>query len=118
MNAECEPRIAEAANEKQTIVNLVAAGLGAAVVPRWTSHVAISGLRFVALKDVGTLTAGRLPLAVVCLHGWRDPTRDAVLGVLMSRLSAYAESAYRVCWLPDEVSPPPSWTLPHRASCL
>lgn len=31
------PRIAQIADEKQTIINLVAAGIGSAIVPRWTS---------------------------------------------------------------------------------
>ena len=35
-DAGCEPEIAQVADEKQTIVNLVAAGIGMAIVPRWT----------------------------------------------------------------------------------
>src|SRR5207253_11243398 len=36
--AGCEARVAQIADEKQTIVNLVSAGLGVAIVPRWTSR--------------------------------------------------------------------------------
>jgi DNA-binding transcriptional LysR family regulator len=47
--AKLMPRIAEIADEKQMIVNLVAARLGAAILPRWTSRMTISGARFVPL---------------------------------------------------------------------
>lgn len=87
------PRIAEVADEKQTIVNLVAARLGAAIVPRWTSRMAISGVRFVPLKVAENASAPRLPLAVAWLRGSRDPTRDAILDVLAARLEDYAKNA-------------------------
>lgn len=86
------PRIAQIADEKQTIVNLVAAGLGAAIVPRWTARMAISGVRFVPLKDMGE-NVGRLPLAAAWLRGSRDPARAAILGVIAARLDAYAREA-------------------------
>ena len=87
------PRIAEVADEKQTIVNLVAARLGAAIVPRWTSRMAIPGVRFVPLKVAEAAITHRLPLAVVWLRGSRDPTRDAILDVLAARIDDYAKSA-------------------------
>ena len=87
------PRIAEVADEKQTIVNLVAAQLGAAIVPRWTSRMAIPGVRFVHLKVAENAIARRLPLAVAWLRGSRNSTRDAILDVLASGLEGYAQSA-------------------------
>jgi DNA-binding transcriptional LysR family regulator len=87
------PRIAEVADEKQTIINLVVAKLGAAIVPRWTSRMAVPGVRYVPLKIVGKGTIGRLPLAAVWLRGSRDPARDAILTVLKARLHYYAKSA-------------------------
>jgi DNA-binding transcriptional LysR family regulator len=91
--AGLSPRIAEVADEKQTIVNLVAAKLGSAIVPRWTSRMAIPGVRFVRLNVEGDPHAGRLPLAAVWLRGSRDPTRDTVLEVLESQLAVYEETA-------------------------
>src|SRR3954467_11640474 len=44
------PRVVQVADEKTTIVNLVAARLGLAIVPRWTSRLTIAGVRFVPLK--------------------------------------------------------------------
>ena len=93
------PRIAEVADEKQTIVNLVAARLGAAIVPRWTSRMAIPGVRFVPLKVAENAIAHRLPLAVAWLRGSRDPTRDAILDVLASRLETMQKAHEpRGCW--------------------
>jgi DNA-binding transcriptional LysR family regulator len=86
-------RIAEVADEKQTIVNLVAAKLGLAIVPRWTSRMAIPGVRFVPLKVESKSNVGKLPLAAVWLRGSRDTTRDAVLDILASQLQVYAKSA-------------------------
>ena len=53
-------RVAQLADEKQTIVNLVAAGLGVAIVPRWTSRMAARGVRYVPLKAAqhGRIAAG------------------------------------------------------------
>lgn len=90
--AGLKPRIAQIADEKQTIVNLVAAGLGAAIVPRWTARMAIPGVRFVPLKDAGE-GVGRLPLAAAWLKGSRDPAREAILGVIAARLNDYARES-------------------------
>ncbi|MBR0696501.1 LysR family transcriptional regulator [Bradyrhizobium lablabi] len=87
------PRIHQIADEKQTIVNMVAARLGVAIVPRWTSRMAISGVRFVPLKLKRNSRAGRLPLAAAWLKGSRDPTRDDLLAVLDARLKSYARDA-------------------------
>jgi DNA-binding transcriptional LysR family regulator len=87
------PRIVQIADEKQTIVSLVAARLGIAIVPRWTSRMAIAGVRFVPLKLGRNAPAGRLPLAAAWLRGSRDPIRDAMLAVLEARLRSYARDA-------------------------
>ena len=86
------PQIAEVADEKQTIVNLVAAGLGLAIVPRWTARMATPGVRYVPFKK-GAGSNDRLPLAAVWLRGSRDQTREAVLEVLNAHLKRYAKSA-------------------------
>lgn len=87
------PRIAQVADEKQTIVNLVAAKLGVAIVPRWTSRIAIAGVRFVPLKLRSGSPIGRLPLAAVWMRGSRDPVRDLMLSIIDTRLRAYARGA-------------------------
>lgn len=45
-------RIAQVAEEKQTIVNLVAVGAGLAIVPRWTSRLAVPWRAFRAIANL------------------------------------------------------------------
>lgn len=91
--AGMRPRIAQQADEKQTIVSLVAAGSGSAIVPRWTSRMTVKGVAYRSL-DVGTGPANRrLPLAAAWLRGSRDRVRDQLLDVLSDNLSLYAMDA-------------------------
>ena len=53
----------------ETIVNLVSAGLGVAIVPKWTSRMAARGVRYVRLA---ASDMNMLPLAA----GWTRGTRD------------------------------------------
>ena len=87
------PRIVQVADEKQTIIHLVATKLGVAIVPRWTTRMAVSGVRFVPLRPKQSGPVGRLPLAAAWLRGSRDPARDAMLAVLEARLRSYAREA-------------------------
>ena len=75
--AGLEARVAQIADEKQTIVNLVSAGLGVAIVPRWTSRMATRGVRFIRLAATDM---NKLPLAAAFTRGTRDPVRDDVVG--------------------------------------
>lgn len=92
-HAGLTPHVVQVADEKQTIVNMVAARLGLAIVPRWTSRMAIAGVRFVPLKLERSGPAGRLPLAAAWLRGSRDPLRDALMAVLEKGLRSYAKEA-------------------------
>lgn len=83
-------RIVQLADEKQTIVNLVAAKLGVAIVPRWTSRLAARGVRYVPLE---ASAMNRLPLAVAWARGTRDLIRDEMLDVLKASLKRYAREA-------------------------
>ncbi|SDG49351.1 DNA-binding transcriptional regulator, LysR family [Bradyrhizobium sp. Rc2d] len=87
------PRMVQVADEKQTIINLVATRLGVAIVPRWTARMAVTGVRFVPLRPKQVGPVGRLPLAAAWLRGSRDPARDAMLAVLEARLRSYAREA-------------------------
>lgn len=85
-----EARVGQIADEKQTIVNMVSAGLGIAIVPRWTSRMATRGVRFIRLAASGMNT---LPLAAACIRATRDPVRDDVLAMLKADLKRYAKEA-------------------------
>jgi hypothetical protein len=70
----------------------VAANIGLAIVPRWTSRMIVPGVRYVPLiKEAGDIKV--LPLAAAWLRGSRDPVRDNMLGILRRRLSSYASEA-------------------------
>ena len=91
--AGLRPTISQIAEEKQTIVNLVAAKVGLAIVPRWTSRLKVAGVRFVPLVVRQAEDLRLLPLAVARLSGAPDPLCDAMLAVLRLRLPRYAAGA-------------------------
>ena len=86
LDAGLTARIAQVAEEKQTIVNLVAAGTGLAIVPRWTSRWQVPGVKFVNLSLPEGTTRSKLILAAAWARGTRDPMRDAFLNVLDANL--------------------------------
>jgi DNA-binding transcriptional LysR family regulator len=88
--AGLEARIVQIADEKQTIVNLVSAELGVAIVPKWTSRMAARGVRYVRLA---ASDMNKLPLAAAWPRGSRDPIRDDLLAMLKAHLSRYAREA-------------------------
>jgi DNA-binding transcriptional LysR family regulator len=91
--ANIRPATAQIADEKQTIVNMVAAGLGVAIVPRWASKMAVSGVRFLQIAATDYTPGSMLPLAVAWMHGTRDLGRDALIATLTANLQRYAEDA-------------------------
>jgi DNA-binding transcriptional LysR family regulator len=91
--AGLRPNIAEQAEEKHTIVNLVAAGLGIAIVPRWTSRMAARGVCYIPLDTGSDAATKRLPLAAAWPRDTRDAARDAMLDTLRQGLAGYAEQA-------------------------
>jgi DNA-binding transcriptional LysR family regulator len=88
--AGLEARIVQIAEEKQTIVNLVAAELGVAIVPKWTSRMAARGVRYIRLA---ASDMNKLPLAAAWSRGTRDPIRDDMLDMLRANLPRYAREA-------------------------
>ncbi|MFK0333929.1 LysR family transcriptional regulator [Rhizobium sp. NPDC090275] len=85
------PRIAQIADEKQTIVNLVAAGIGSAIVPRWTSKLNVSGVKYIPIKMAETERQESLPLSAAWMRAVRDPARDLIVDLLRANLARYSE---------------------------
>ena len=83
-------RIVQLADEKQTIVNLVAADLGVAIVPRWTARMAARGVCYIPLA---MSAMNKLPLAAAWARGTRDPVRDQLIEILQANLSDHAGEA-------------------------
>lgn len=88
--AGLQARVAQFAEEKQTIVALVATDIGIAIVPRWTARMAVPGVAFKALYAPGP---ARLPLAACWTKGTRDVARDEMLALLQAQLAVYAAQA-------------------------
>ena len=84
------PKLAQSAEEKQTIVHLVAAGLGVAIVPRSAARLGVTGVRFVPLASRDALGLDLLPMAAAWLRNARDPLRDEILDLLRLHLPRYA----------------------------
>ncbi len=84
--------IVQIADEKQTILNLVAANMGVAIVPHWTSRMVTKGVRYLPLR-IPDGKMDKLPLAVAWVGKARDPLRDAMPSTLNERLTAYAREA-------------------------
>jgi DNA-binding transcriptional LysR family regulator len=91
--ASLRPSIAQVAEEKQTIVNLVAAEIGLAIIPRWASRLAVPGVRYVPLQVRGMERLNLLPLAAAWVRGSRDPVRDELTATLRLQLRRYAAEA-------------------------
>jgi DNA-binding transcriptional LysR family regulator len=91
--AGLRPIIAQVAEEKQTIVNLVAAEIGLAIIPRWASRLAVPGVRYMPLDVQHMHRLNLLPLAAAWVRGSRDPLRDQVMATLRSHLRRYAAEA-------------------------
>lgn len=89
--AGLQARVAFFAEEKYTIVNLVASEVGIAIVPRWTVRMPVSGVRYIPLA--AEEARDRLPLAAAWLRGSHDPSRDDLLALLRTNVAAYAEQA-------------------------
>jgi len=88
--ARLQPHIVQYAEEKQTIVNLVAENLGVAIVPRWTSRISSRGVCYVPLDASGEY---RLPLGAAWPRGSPDSTRDEMIKMLQAGLARYALDA-------------------------
>jgi DNA-binding transcriptional LysR family regulator len=91
--AGLRPNIVQVAEEKQTIVNFVAASIGLAIVPRWASRLAVTGVRYIPLHSEVLGKLGILPLAAAWVRGSRDPLRDKVMSTLRANLTRYAAEA-------------------------
>lgn len=86
-------KIAQIAEEKQTIVNIVSAGLGLAIVPRWASRFAVGNVKFVPIETHSSQAMTKLSLAAAWVRDVRDPARDALLDCLIRHLEDFQKSA-------------------------
>ena len=93
LDAGLTARVAQVAEEKHTIVNLVATGTGLAIVPRWTARIAVPAVRFVRLSMPQGASRSKLVLSAAWARGTRDAQRDALLEELDRHIEAIEQSA-------------------------
>lgn len=82
----CAPVIAQYADEKQTILSLVAAGLGIALVPSSYKNMNADGVKYLSLSP--TESPAGLPLSAMWHQGNRDIYVNAMLDILASHRDA------------------------------
>ena len=85
-NAGIKVTVSQMADEKQTIINLVAAGIGLAIVPAWSSRFQVAGVKFVRIT--GSDATG-MPLEAVWVNGAKDEIRDNMLAMLAEHPELY-----------------------------
>lgn len=90
LDASLKPNIAQQAEEKQTIVNMVGAEIGAAIVPYWTTRIAVEGVTYRPLIDETGNQVMELPLCAAWVKGSKDRVRQQFLGLLKDNLDRYA----------------------------
>jgi len=91
--AGLRPHITLVAGEKQTIVNLVAADIGLAIIPRWASKLAVPGVRYLPLEGKEAQELNLLPLAAAWVRASRDPSRDKMIALLHAGLDEFRSEA-------------------------
>lgn len=89
-NIGLEPKIAQQAEEKQTIVNLVGAEIGAALVPYWTSRIGVEGVVYRPLVNAEGEQVCELPLAAAWVRGSKDENRDRLIDLVKQNLDRYS----------------------------
>ena len=90
LSASLQPRIQQQAEEKQTIINMVGAEIGAAIVPYWYSRNAVQGVEYRPLVDDAGHAIRELPLAAAWVKGSHDHYRDELMNLLKSNLERYS----------------------------
>lgn len=85
-----KPSLAQHADEKHTIVHLVGAGVGAAIVPHWTTRLHVEGVVYRPLLTHDRAPIRELPLAAARAAGMTDPAGEAMIALVIKKLDSYA----------------------------
>jgi len=91
LSASLQPQVAQQVEEKQTIINMVGAEIGAAIVPYWYSRNAVQGVEYRPLVDDTGRPIRELPLAAAWVRGTHDHYRDELMKLLKSNLERYSQ---------------------------
>ena len=90
-NENLEPKIAQTADEKHTIVRLVGTGMGAALVPYWSSQISVDGVVYRKLVTIEGTEIKELPLAAAWVAKNDDPIIKNLVKLTKSKLDSYTK---------------------------
>ncbi len=85
-----QPRVVQQAEEKQTIVTMVGAGIGVAIIPYWTTRMTMEGVVYRPIVGVNGDQICQLPLAVAWARGFDDQIRSNLMEVLQNNIETYS----------------------------
>ncbi len=91
LDASLQPKVAQQAEEKQTIINMVGAEIGAAIVPYWTTRIAAQGVIYRPLVSSSGQPIKELPLVAAWVKGSHDQYRDQLMELLRANLGRYSK---------------------------
>ena len=89
-DAGLHPNIVQQAEEKHTIINLVGAEIGAALVPYWTSRITLESVVYRPLVDADGQIIRELPLAAAWVRGTEDGYIRTMIETLKANLDRYS----------------------------
>ncbi|ATZ96317.1 MULTISPECIES: LysR family transcriptional regulator [Dickeya] len=90
-DAGLKPNVVQKADEKQTIINMVAAEVGGAIMPRWVSRMSVPNVRFIPIRRQDASSCKGLPLAAAWMSAGSDPVRDSMIAILERELPSIAQ---------------------------
>lgn len=88
-NAGLQPTIVQQAEEKQTIINLVGASIGAAIIPYWYNSIKLEGVVYRPMVDEDRNPIRELPLAAAWVTGTPDESRDRLVAIAKANMDRY-----------------------------
>lgn len=86
-----QPTIVQQAEEKQTIVTMVGAGIGAAIIPYWSTRMTMDGVVYRPMVDTKGKQICQLPLATAWVSGFNDKIRNNLVDVLLKNINKYTQ---------------------------
>nr|WP_269785439.1 LysR family substrate-binding domain-containing protein [Klebsiella variicola] len=89
-NSGIKPHLIQIADEKQTIINMVASQIGAAIMPRWISRMSALNVRFINLAPELGDACKKLPIAAAWIRETRDEARDTLMNIVIQELDVIA----------------------------
>ncbi|XXD09257.1 LysR family transcriptional regulator [Klebsiella sp. R445] len=90
-DVDFKPQLIKISDEKQTIVNMVAADIGAAIMPRWVSRMSVPNVKFIRLAKKYTSIRKKLPISAAWAKNSRDETRDNMMLIVTQELERISQ---------------------------